>query len=139
MSPVIFTRLARSKHNQVHKSFRSDNILFFPPSTSALNDSATLNLDCPWILGFESSRPEDDFTDGRADSSPSRNIYRHPDRQMSPQKPFSKIHDIYALGVVLLEIGKISFLEQTIALLRLPRLTPLRCLASGDYSAEGRL
>lgn len=32
-------------------------------------------------------------------------MYRHPERQMHPQKPFAKVHDMYALGVVLLEIG----------------------------------
>lgn len=38
-----------------------------------------------------------------------RNIYRHPDRQGPPEDApgnrFSVLHDIYALGVVLLEVG----------------------------------
>lgn len=34
-----------------------------------------------------------------------RDVYRHPERQGQPQKMFNKIHDIYALGVVLLEVG----------------------------------
>lgn len=35
-----------------------------------------------------------------------RNIYRHPQRQgISPDEDFSMQHDIYSLGVVLLEIG----------------------------------
>jgi hypothetical protein len=33
------------------------------------------------------------------------NFYRHPDRQGRPTHQFSRLHDIYALGVVLLEIG----------------------------------
>jgi hypothetical protein len=39
------------------------------------------------------------------DMAPERNIYRHPERQGAPSKSFSKVHDIYALGVVLLEVG----------------------------------
>jgi hypothetical protein len=34
-----------------------------------------------------------------------RDVYRHPERQGRPQKLFKKVHDIYALGVVMLEIG----------------------------------
>lgn len=59
----------------------------------------------PWVLGFMFSRPESFFSAGPADFSPSRDVYRHPERQGQPEKMFSKIHDIYALGVVLLEIG----------------------------------
>ncbi|KAF4540152.1 Het-s domain protein [Lasiodiplodia theobromae] len=39
------------------------------------------------------------------DNDLERNLYRHPDRQGRPKTSFSKLHDIYALGVVLLEIG----------------------------------
>ena len=35
-----------------------------------------------------------------------RNIYRHPQRQgLSPDEDFSMQHDIYSLGIILLEIG----------------------------------
>lgn len=57
------------------------------------------------MLGFEFSRPETYFSAGLEDKCLARDIYRHPDRQQSPTQPFSKLHDIYALGVVLLEIG----------------------------------
>lgn len=57
------------------------------------------------MLGFEHSRPEVDFSHGLADDGLERDVYRHPDRQGTPEKLFSKIHDIYALGVVLFEIG----------------------------------
>jgi len=33
------------------------------------------------------------------------NIYRHPERQGKPQTTFKTIHDLSALGIVLLEIG----------------------------------
>jgi hypothetical protein len=59
----------------------------------------------PWVLGFEFSRPELFFSDGHADYDPNKDVYRHPERQQHPSHPFKKLHDIYALGVVLLEIG----------------------------------
>lgn len=57
------------------------------------------------MFGFEFSRPEAYFSHGLADVCLARDVYRHPDRQRRPTQVFSKIHDIYALGVVLLEIG----------------------------------
>ncbi|KAL1639976.1 hypothetical protein SLS58_007402 [Diplodia intermedia] len=111
----------------VHESFRSENILFFPESRRALHDAdeagklegrgkerndetastmgSTIDYGKPSVLGFEYSRPEVDFSHGLPDNNPERDVYRHPVRQGMPDKPFSKIHDIYALGVVLLEIG----------------------------------
>lgn len=41
----------------------------------------------------------------RADFEVEPNLYRHPNRQGRPTHQFSRLHDIYALGVVLLEIG----------------------------------
>lgn len=64
-----------------------------------------VNYPEPWVLGFEFSRPEPFFSAGHSDFEPRRDIYRHPDRQGQPTEMFKKIHDVYALGVVLLEIG----------------------------------
>ncbi|KAK0372059.1 hypothetical protein CLIM01_10584 [Colletotrichum limetticola] len=92
----------------VHESFRSENVLFFPATASGgMSTSSERELDIsePWLLGFEFSRPEQYFSLGHADECLSRDIYRHPERQRSPTQTFNKIHDIYALGVVLLEIG----------------------------------
>lgn len=44
-------------------------------------------------------------TDMRSDFEIEPNLYRHPSRQGRPTQQFSREHDIYALGVVLLEIG----------------------------------
>ncbi|KAK2763148.1 hypothetical protein FQN54_009784 [Arachnomyces sp. PD_36] len=92
----------------LHKSFRSDNILLLPHSVTDENSSKTrleVNYPEPWVLGFEFSRPDPFFSNGQADFEPTRDIYRHPDRQGEPTEMFKKVHDIYALGVVLLEIG----------------------------------
>lgn len=96
----------------VHKSFRSENVLFFPRKTESELASRPTTLDEhldfsePWVLGYEFSRPETYFSQGQSDSCPMRDVYRHPDRQGRPTQPFNKLHDIYALGVVLLEIGR---------------------------------
>ncbi|KAI1457219.1 hypothetical protein F4805DRAFT_198640 [Annulohypoxylon moriforme] len=94
----------------VHKSFRSENVLFFPPKIDRNADSlpileGDLDFSEPWVLGYEFSRPEAYFSQGQSDRCPTRDVYRHPDRQGRPTKLFNKIHDIYSLGVVLLEIG----------------------------------
>jgi hypothetical protein len=82
----------------VHEGFRSENILLFPSNKKP-------SWEEPWVLGFESSRPDSFFSAGRADFCAARDVYRHPDRQGRPEAVFTKLHDIYALGVVLLEIG----------------------------------
>ncbi|KAI9692661.1 MAG: hypothetical protein M1820_009495 [Bogoriella megaspora] len=96
----------------VHESFRSENILFFPPENNENGSisnadvaASRINFANPCVLGFEFSRPEIDFSQGLADLCLERDVYRHPERQGRPGKVFNKIHDIYALGVVLLEIG----------------------------------
>lgn len=74
----------------------------------------SLDYSQPWVLGFEHSRPEIDFSGGSADVCLDRDIYRHPHRQGIPQRPFIKLHDIYALGVILLEIGEFNPNDQTL-------------------------
>ena len=87
----------------LHKSLRSDVILFFKGrDPSAVHSPSII---APFIFGFEYSRPVAKITSGYYDDITERNIYRHPLRQGKPQASFKRVHDIYALGVVLLEIG----------------------------------
>ena len=59
-----------------------------------------------FLVGFENFRREDGWTQRRGDSAPDRNLYRHPSRQGAcPHEDFVMQHDIYSLGVCLLEIG----------------------------------
>jgi hypothetical protein len=89
---------------QVHESFRSENILFFPPEKEEKDSkplkmaSSKIDYSQPWVLGFEYSRPEADFSLGITDICLARDIYRHPVRQGQPGMMFNKLHDIYALG-----------------------------------------
>lgn len=86
----------------VHKSIRSHAIKFFFDKTS----SEKLNLRLPYLTEFEYSRPESGLT-SRAEGDPDleSSVYRHPQRDGPPSIDFNKAHDIYSLGVVLLEIG----------------------------------
>ena len=87
----------------LHKSLRSEVILFFDDHGAIKPELPSITR--PFIFGFEYSRPAAKITSGFYDDIIERNIYRHPRRQGKPQASFRRIHDIYALGVVLLEIG----------------------------------
>jgi hypothetical protein len=89
----------------VHKSFRSNKILFFPEIASSVKAEST-PIDRPYLSGWEYSRPESEFSSRLNEVDEiEENVYRHPHQWGLPTVRFSKIHDIYSLGVVLLEIG----------------------------------
>ncbi|TVY56755.1 hypothetical protein LCER1_G004762 [Lachnellula cervina] len=67
------------------------------------NDPRSLMLESPYLVDFGYSRPEVGKTFARyQQTTDSEALYLHPDR---PRMTFTKLHDIYALGVVLLEIA----------------------------------
>jgi hypothetical protein len=84
----------------IHKSIRSDNIVFFK------DEAEHVDFASPHLVGFEYARLESDMTEYAGyDEDLVKNLYRHPDRQGPPTVRFQKSHDLYALGLVLLEIG----------------------------------
>ena len=85
----------------LHKSIRSHAVKFFFPEGSSAPDTKN-----PYLTDFEFSRP-DKMDTGNIDRPVKidQDIYRHPDRFGPPTDRFRKVHDVYALGVVLLEIG----------------------------------
>jgi serine/threonine protein kinase len=87
----------------IHKSFRSNNILFFQNTQSK---ETTSPFHRPYLFGWEYGRPESGFS-SRVDEKDDieENVYRHPEQWGLPTSSFNRIHDIYSLGVVLLEIG----------------------------------
>lgn len=100
----------------VHKNLRSDNIVFYhakealrlraSSSSSAADRVLEKVLPPDWFLyGFEYARPVDSATSLKSDSNFERNVYRHPHRWGVPTDAFAPVHDLYALGVVLLELG----------------------------------
>ncbi len=82
----------------VHKTIRPESFL-----TSTLDNGQSHSV---FLVGFENFRREDGWTQRRGDNAPDRNLYRHPSRQGAcPREDFILQHDIYSLGVCLLEIG----------------------------------
>ena len=80
----------------LHKSLRSDNILF--PLGSDLGSSSMDTSDVlegPRIRGFEYSRRESDFSSVQHQYDHIQNLYRHPARWGVPTERFTKIHDVY--------------------------------------------
>lgn len=91
--------------NWLRKSIRSETVLLLNADATLPPREAVPDLENPRLSGFEYSRLDNDFTIGLPDFELQRNIYRHPDRWDLPSESFSKVHDIYSLGVILLEIG----------------------------------
>ncbi len=86
----------------VHKTIRSQSIVFFQKTDHSNANYLVRDL---YLVNFEYTRLECDNTLLDYDLEFEKDLYRHPERQGIPSKPFSKLHDLYALGVVLLEIG----------------------------------
>jgi hypothetical protein len=96
----------------VHESFAPDNILFFIKKDTEA--AFIYDWSSPYVVGFSLARMEGGYSGpinekSVADISP----YVHADRQRKDYIKFQKVHDLYSLGVVLLEIGRLgSFLEK---------------------------
>lgn len=103
----------------LHKSVSSANILFFPSAFSAsatqpTASAATIpNISSPILLGFDSSRPDQEIEFSVASrNSSSMDLHRHPDSLAGlSRKPYCKSYDIYSLGLVLWEIGAWKVLQ----------------------------
>lgn len=91
----------------VHKNVRPESVLCFE-DTGASRSHA-------FLVGFDAFRATSSGTMMGGDMSWDRNVYRHPSRQgMDPAERYRMQHDIYSLGVCLLEIGLWeSFVEYT--------------------------
>ncbi|KAM0430000.1 hypothetical protein ACHAPT_006006 [Fusarium lateritium] len=103
----------------VHKSIRSNNIAFtavsrmISPQEGPYGEDEdsffprirNFDLSNPLLFGFEYSRAGDAATYLEEDYSQANNLYRIPARWGKPTARFEKSHDVYALGVVLLEIA----------------------------------
>ncbi|KAI1208289.1 uncharacterized protein F4807DRAFT_158691 [Annulohypoxylon truncatum] len=87
-----------------HKGIKSENVLIFSSNPLGQLGESPQDLECPYLIGFDCSRPEDAETWATEDFNTAANIYRHPDRWGNPSR-FERHHDLYALGVLLIEIG----------------------------------
>ncbi|TGJ85982.1 hypothetical protein E0Z10_g2771 [Xylaria hypoxylon] len=121
----LCTILAQCVHtfhsvNWLHKGLRSDNILFFASSPESVN------LNSPYISGFELSRPGpvNNMTE-KPRFDPSKDVYRHPNAQSSQmENTYRKCYDLYSLGVVLIEIALWKRIEEIVGFENLSRAKP---------------
>ncbi|KAJ5168574.1 uncharacterized protein N7482_004168 [Penicillium canariense] len=99
----------------VHKNIWSRGVLLFLETSSGVSTSGLyehrLGTVGPgsrivsYLSDWGYARSVQQGTDMQSDFEVEPNLYRHPNRQGRPTQQFSRLHDIYALGVVLLEIG----------------------------------
>ncbi|GAW16181.1 hypothetical protein ANO14919_056040 [Xylariales sp. No.14919] len=83
----------------VHKDVRPETVIVFT------NPRAT-SPPAAFLVGFGSSRKDEGKTYRVGDDNWERNLYRHPSRQGArPGEEYTMQHDIYSLGVGLLEVG----------------------------------
>ncbi|KAH9890227.1 hypothetical protein F4778DRAFT_377622 [Xylariomycetidae sp. FL2044] len=86
----------------VHKNIRPETILVFPNLGSPIG----VALGSAYLLGFDSFRNVNFLTMRVGDAAWERNLYRHPSRQgLHAQDSYIMQHDVYSLGVCLLELG----------------------------------
>ncbi|KAK4043823.1 hypothetical protein C8A01DRAFT_43378 [Parachaetomium inaequale] len=96
--------------NFVHKNIRPESVLLFDGDTGssklAGSSVAATNRRSSFLIGFESFRSAGGKTSLMGDQDWEHNIYRHPERMGEfPAEEYRMQHDIYSLGVCLLEIG----------------------------------
>ena len=119
----------------VHKSVRSEHVLMTysaPPSASSAiaslqpeTDPSTLpaategpQIGTPYLVGFSYARRGTARSTGSSQVEWRKGIYRHPERQaaelgIDPEVYYKPYHDVYSLGVVLLELGLWERLDAT--------------------------
>ncbi|KAI0601705.1 prion-inhibition and propagation-domain-containing protein [Biscogniauxia sp. FL1348] len=120
----------------LHKGLKSDNILFFGSAA----DEESLSM--PYITGYDLSRPSNelDMTE-KPLFDPLNDIYRHPDVQFGEAKNYyHKSHDMYSLGIVLIEIAMWKPIEAILGIDDLTTICPAelrgirsKLLGDSDY------
>ncbi len=86
----------------VHKNIRPETILLCHPSRNVEGLAGEIVT----LVGFDVLRDAEGKTSRIGDNDWEKNLYRHPQRQgLSLQFDYEMRHDIYSLGVCLLEIG----------------------------------
>ncbi|KAJ5837057.1 hypothetical protein N7447_003083 [Penicillium robsamsonii] len=99
----LANELAKAVHSVhlfgfVHKNIRPETILLFGSNESSIGSA--------FLIGFDSFRMASGKTLRKGEASWERCLYQHPDRiGMVSSKDYIMQHDIYSLGVCLLELG----------------------------------
>ncbi|KZV69915.1 hypothetical protein PENSPDRAFT_685932 [Peniophora sp. CONT] len=127
---VMFTHSA----GLVHKSIQPENILILNSSRS--NDSVLGKS--AYLAGFDAARLRDlsAYSAQRAETDPLRRLYQHPERQLAQSDGkvvrFGIRHDMYSLGVVLLELA----MWRRVAQIADPELQKLRGARGQAFDAR---
>lgn len=87
----------------LHKSIRSDNVLFVDSQGSQETNKL---LSGPYLAGYEYARQShpSEMTE-EVDSAPESDLYRHPRARGRDRDRYRKSFDIFSLGCVLLELA----------------------------------
>ena len=119
----------------VLKGFQSSSVVFCSDEQTAKSQ-----LQKPYLAGFEYIRPASGSTVGQPlDMGEKTTLYCHPDVQSEPNIEFGKIHDLYSLGVVLLEIGLWVTARGILQQARLRPSKPIEIRDEYIRKANGRL
>ncbi|KAI9758161.1 MAG: hypothetical protein M4579_003135 [Chaenotheca gracillima] len=92
----------------VHKNIRPDTVLVFPKDSDFESESisTSADLDLLVLTDWSMLREASGVSSRRSEQDLLKNLYRHPHRQsLQIERRYNMGHDIYSLGVCLLEIG----------------------------------
>jgi hypothetical protein len=92
----------------VHKNIRAETIIILQPEGDEQDDGGrpVAGFGQPYLTNWSLLREASTLTQKRGTTEWTENIYRHPERQgLQIQTKYNLGHDIYSLGVCLLEIG----------------------------------
>jgi hypothetical protein len=129
----------------VHKNIRPENLILVGDASMSQDDNRPTQAKTAgklYLIGFEFARKEDEASTRIGDDTWWKNLYRHPQRQgVHPEIDFNMLHDIYSLGVILLEIAlwRSFALEETDELTSEKRYIPNRDAVRISEKKTGRL
>ena len=116
--PTIYSRLSLamalleaviSVHSTrlVHKSIQPETILLFEKwDEDKTHANGETSLGAPILTAWSMSRKTDELSSQEGEDDWMKNIYRHPQRQgLQLEKRYHVGHDLYSLGVCLMELG----------------------------------
>ncbi|KAF2761380.1 hypothetical protein EJ05DRAFT_262959 [Pseudovirgaria hyperparasitica] len=133
---TLMTRIAECLErlhavNWLHKGLRSANILFFSEHPVGADVLDGIDFAQPYVSGFDYSRPaaNEDMTEKPPENA-AHDLYRHPRTQGSGNRDavpvangptyqtggFKKSYDLYALGIILLEIAYWKPIDQILGI-----------------------
>lgn len=92
----------------LHKDIKSDNIIFIRQHSGETPEDGkeVADISSPILSGFDCSRPDlvDEYS-FRYSTMVANELYRHPDLLQLKTQRYQKSHDMYSLGLVLIEIA----------------------------------